>query len=152
MTFFPRTPKQEFKIHHFGVHKFLRFPPIGKPFKRTFVTLENTFVTLYQVFQLKLIWPFYWTIKWFEVILAIWLLTFQMGITCVWGPFKKKCDPTLIFYSWRYFQWFKRGLIWTRFSPPNFDPNIKDISNSATPKMGVHLGVLRLDSLVLPHL
>jgi hypothetical protein len=61
MTFFPRTPQTRisnlpsYEFHHFGVHKFLSFPPIGKPLRRKFVTLEKTFVAMYQAIQLKLI-------------------------------------------------------------------------------------------------
>ncbi len=68
---------------------------------------------------------------------------------CILGV-NEQCGGTLSIYTWRIFQWYLGGPIWCLFAFSTNVQNIWDSRTSATPKVGVHLGVIGLHILHSP--
>ncbi len=64
----------------------------------------------------------------------------------------EQCEGTLGIYTSKPFQWYPKSLIWYFFSFWTKALNIRNSHTYATPKVGVHLGIIGLHLLHSPHL
>ncbi len=69
--------------------------------------------------------------------------------SCILG-LNEHCEGTLGIYTSRHFQWYHKGSIWCLFSFSTKALNIQDSHRNATPKVGVHLGIIGLHLLHSP--
>jgi hypothetical protein len=89
--------------------------------------------------------PKLWTFIYFsnQICFQIKLSNFKSGLN-------EQFEGTLSIYASRPFQWCPRGPIWCFFAFPTKVPNIHNSCTNATPKVGVHLGVIGLHPLHSP--
>ncbi len=69
--------------------------------------------------------------------------------SCISG-LNKQCKDTLGIYTSSPFQWYPKGPIWCLFEFSTKVLNIWDSCTSATPKVGMHLGVIGFHLLHSP--
>jgi hypothetical protein len=69
--------------------------------------------------------------------------------SCI-SSLNEQCKGTFGIYTLRPFQWYLEGPIWCFFSFLIKVLNIRDSHTNATPKMRVHLGIIRLHLLHFP--